>query len=307
MKAPSLFIIPLLVCFGFPSFAQDDLLDMLEEETKQELGGEPVQATFKTQKVINAHSTETVKKKTLDFRIAHRFGSVGTYKGHDLFGLDGSDDIRFSFDYGITENLQVGVGRSKVHELIDGSIKYRPITQTSDNKKPLSLVLLAQIGYTPEKDLNNVYTKGIHRLNYTYQVIIGRKFGSRVSLEVLPTLNHRNLVTEFVNPDNGAVETNNLFSLGAAGRFKITQRTAILIDYFYTFSEYRKNNSAIPFYNPLGLGVEIETGGHVFHITATNVSGIVEGNYLPSVTESWGGLGIKLGFNISRVFNIGKH
>ncbi len=137
-------------------------------------------------------------------------------------------------------------------------------------------------------------------------MIIARKFGQRISIELLPTVTHRNIVRRYLNPDNGAEEQNTIFALGAGGRFKITQRTAILVDYFHVFSKYRQNNSAIPYYNPLGLGIEIETGGHVFHMVATNAAGILEGNYLPYTTESWRGLGIKAGFNISRVFNVGK-
>ncbi|MBL4624818.1 MAG: hypothetical protein JKY42_06725 [Flavobacteriales bacterium] len=288
------------------SFGQDDLMDMLESEAKEELGNEKVKATFKTQRLINAHSTEAVKAKTLDFRVTHRFGSIGLYKAHDLYGMDNVNDIRISFDYGITDNLQIGIARSKRQELIDGSIKYRLLTQTTNNKIPASVVFLGQLGFTPQRDPDSLYLKTVHRFNYTYQLIIARKFGQRISLEIIPTVTHRNVIRRYVNPENGAEEQNTLFALGAGGRFKITQRTAILIDYFYIFSEYRQNNTAMPFYNPLGIGIEIETGGHVFHLVATNAAGIVAGNYLPYNNESWRGLGIKAGFNISRVFNVGK-
>ncbi|MBT6439781.1 MAG: hypothetical protein HOK72_08725 [Flavobacteriales bacterium] len=294
------------IAFSLVSFAQDDLMDMLEAEATEELGNEKVQATFKTQRIINLHSNETVKKKTLDFRVTHRFGSVGLYKAHDLFGMDNVNDIRISFDYGITDYLQIGIARSKRQELIDGSFKFRPFTQTTNNKVPVSLVLLGQIGFTPQRDPDSLYLKTAHRFNYTYQLIIARKFGTRISVEIAPTLTHRNIIRRYVNPDNGAEEQNTMFALGAGGRFKITQRTAVLIDYFYIFSKYRQNNSTTPFYNPLGIGIEIETGGHVFHLVATNAAGIVAGNYLPYNNESWRGLGIKAGFNISRVFNVGK-
>ena len=287
------------------AFAQDDLMNMLEEETKEELGNEKVKATFKTQKLISAQTTETVKAKTLDFRIAHRFGSMGLYHIHGLYGFDFSNDIRMSFDYGITDNLQIGIARSKQNELIDGSIKYRLLTQTVNNKVPVSVAFLAQMAFTPQIDPDSLYLKNVHRLSYTYQLIIARKFGPKISVEILPTINHRNIIRKYVNEDNNdKEETNTMFALGAGGRFKISARTAILIDYFYIVSPYRQNNSG--FSNPLGIGLEIETGGHVFHATLTNAAGLVESNFLPNTTESWKGMGIKLGFNISRVFNIGK-
>jgi hypothetical protein len=292
--------------FSLVSFAQDDLMDMLEAEAAEELGNKKVQATFKTQRLINLHSTETVKKKTLDFRVTHRFGSIGLYKAHDLYGMDNVDDVRISFDYGITDYLQVGIARSKKQELIDGSFKLRPLTQTTNNNIPFSIVLLGQVGFSPQRDPDSLYLKAAHRFNYTYQLIIARKFSPRISVEIAPTINHRNIVRRYVNLDNGAQEQNTLFALGAGGRFKITQRTAILIDYLYIFSNYRQDNTINPFYNPLGIGIEIETGGHVFHIVATNAAAIVTGNYLPYNNESWRGLGIKVGFNISRVFNVGK-
>jgi hypothetical protein len=280
-------------------------MDMLEAETTEELGNEKVKATFKTQKLVSAQTIETVKAKTLDFRVAHRFGSLGLYDIHGLYGFDYSDDIRISFDYGITDNLQVGVARSKRNGLVDGSIKYRPLTQTTNNKIPVSVAFMGQMGFTPQRDPDSLYLKTAHRFSYTYQMIIARKFGPKVSVELIPTINHRNIVRKYVNTENNdAEETNTMFALGAGGRFKITQRTAILIDYFYIFSPYRQNNSA--FSNPLGIGIEVETGGHVFHATVTNAAGIVESNFLPNTTESWKGLGIKLGFNISRVFNVGK-
>ncbi|MBL4652252.1 MAG: hypothetical protein JKY53_05220 [Flavobacteriales bacterium] len=302
MSKISCFCTILFIVFTQISFAQDDLMNMLEEETKEELGNEKVQATFKTQKLISAQTTETVKAKTLDFRIAHRFGSIGLYDIHGLHGFDFSNDIRMSFDYGITDNLQLGIARSKQNELIDGSIKYRLLTQTVNNKIPVSVAFLAQMAFTPQIDPDSLYLKNVHRLSYTYQLIIARKFGPKISVEILPTINHRNIIRKYVN--NDAVEANTMLALGAGGRFKISPRTAILIDYFYIFSPYRQNNSG--FSNPLGIGLEIETGGHVFHATLTNAAGIVESNFLPNTTESWKGLGIKLGFNISRVFNIGK-
>lgn len=289
-----------------PLKAQDDLLLLLENGQEKEKN-EKVTATFKTTKVISAQTIETVKKRTLDFRITHRFGNIGTKSNggaHTLWGFDTSEDIRFSFDYGITDRLQVGVGRSKMKEHLDGSVKYRILEQTKSNSMPISMALYSLMAYTPVKDVDDYYKKTEYRLSYTFQAIIARKFGKRFSFEVLPTLVHRNYVTAFVNAANGAEETNDIFALGVGGRLKLTRRTVLIADYFYNFSDFRINNVDMAHYNPLAIGIEIETGGHVFHMNLTNASGIIENHFIPNTRDTWTKGGYKMGFNISRVFNI---
>ncbi len=304
------------VTLSFGIFAQDDMLGLLDS-----IGGkkthEKVMATFKGSKIINAQSTETVKANTYDFSITHRFGNMGTASnggGHTLYGLDGVTDVRFGFDFGITNDLTIGIGRSKQRELVDGFVKYRMLTQTLDNHIPISLAIYADMGYTPQ--LANQFYSGmaadstfkqndIHRFSYTTQLLIARKFGWRFSMQLIPTYQHRNFILATINSDNGKVETNDLMSMGIGFRFKFTKRFAFIADYFYTFSDYRKNNPVNPFYNPLAVGFEVETGGHVFHLNFTNASGIVENNFIPYTTDNWLKGGYKFGFNVSRVFNIG--
>tara|TARA_B110000879_G_scaffold3082_1_gene4221 strand:+ start:198 stop:1109 length:912 start_codon:yes stop_codon:yes gene_type:complete len=283
--------------------AQDDLLDMLEAEESTK--NYKVGPTWKTMKLVNLHSTSMVKKNGLDFRVTHRFGSIGEKSGggvHNLYGLDISDDIRISFDYGITENLQIGIGRSKYSELIDASIKYKVLAQ-KERKAPLTLVVLGNIATTPQQAVDTRYDDWLNTLSYFSQVIIARKLGDRFSFEFAPSLLYRNLVLKTTDIDGvNAKDENVNISLGFGGRFMITKRVGIIVDYMYTFSEYRSNYRPINYYDPFGVGVEIETGGHVFHITMTNAAGIVENNYIPNTTANWGDGGIKLGFNISRVF-----
>lgn len=220
-----------------------------------------------------------------------------------LWGFDNAENIRFSFDYGITDKLQAGVGRSKTKEHLDGSLKYKLLEQTSKNSMPISLAIYSMMAYTPVRDLENYFIKPEYRLSYTFQTIIARKFGDRFSFEMLPTIVHRNYVTAFVNPHNGAEETNEIFSLGVGARLKLTKRTVLVADYFYVFSDYRLGNTAAPHYNPLGIGLEIETGGHVFYINLTNSSGIIENDFIVDTRDTWTKGGYKLGFNISRIFN----
>jgi hypothetical protein len=277
----------LLTClFSYTVIAQDDLLDEAPKDEK-------IIATFKTTRIVNAHSIETVKKKSLDFRITHHFGDIGGDNGggHSLYGLDNAADIRFGFEYGVTDRFTIGFGRSKIGELLDGYLKFRLLEQTT-KRVPLSITLFTNTGFTPAKNVNKIYDQVANRFSYTFQALIARKFSRKLSLQVMPTLLHRNLV--FNTKDQ-----NDLFSVGLGGRFKITKRFAVLADYFYTFSDFRNNDI---YSAPLGVGIEIETGGHVFHIFCTNNGGIVENNFLPNTTSSWQKGEFKLGFNISRVF-----
>ncbi|MBD78817.1 MAG: hypothetical protein CL840_07845 [Crocinitomicaceae bacterium] len=303
------FLSILLLIFSVNLNAQDDLLDMLEEESDAD-NNEEVFATWKTMKLVNIHSTEMVKKNALDFRVAHRFGNMGVESGggpHSFYGLDNSADIRISFDYGITERWQIGIGRSKYNELIDFSTKYKILAQ-KEKKVPVTIVAYGAAGITPEKDPDTRYDDWQNRMSYFLQVLIARKFGQRFSMELAPSMLHRNMVTKVVDPDgNTLTDENTNYSLGVGARFMITKRVGIIADYVYTFSEFRENYSPRNFYDPFGVGVEIETGGHVFHLTLTNASGLVENNYIPETNDSWAKGGIKLGFNISRVFQLAKH
>jgi len=306
-----------LLALIIPARAQDDLEKMLDSmNSATPPPPEEVTATFKANKIINAHSIETVKGGTLDFRVTHRFGNIGGGSGggaHTLWGFDNSDDIRISFDYGITDHLQVGFARSKRWENLDGSIKWRFLSQTTDNKMPISAVLYSIAAFSPVKEAElylgvdtGIVKKDAHRLSYVTQLIIARKFNWRLSLELIGSYNHRNFVKNYQNTNNGAFDENGLASVGIGGRFKFTKRFSVIFDYFYNFSPYRTDNPSTPYYNPLGVGFEIETGGHVFTLNLTNARGIIENDFLPNTTDDWLQGGFKFGFNISRVFTIVK-
>jgi hypothetical protein len=218
---------------------------------------------------------------------------------HTLYGIENASNIRFSFDYGLTEKLSFGLGRSKMNEHIDAHVKYRFLEQMKGGI-PISAAYFTNAAISPianiaDDDFNN-------RWSYVHQIIIASKLNQRISLELLPTLVHRNYVDQSnLHPDNDSVDENDIYSLGFAGRVKITKRMAFVFDYFLTFSEYR--DASNNFYDALGVGLEMETGGHVFHINVTNSEGIIENDIIPSTHSSWSKGGYKLGFNIARVFS----
>jgi len=307
-------IICLASLLSFNSFAQDDLLDLVKEDPKNE-PAKKVYATFKTTKIVNAQNIETVKKRNLDFRVTHRFGNIYNSSStnalneaaHSAFGLDNSTDIRMSFDYGITDDITIGIGRSKYREMNDATIKWRFLSQKENNKIPVSVCFYGNLGYT-SMTTDNLYagtirpkTNEAHRVQYASQLLIARKFNSWLSLQIMPTYIHRNFIKQQLNTNNGKEDQNALLSIGVGGRLKMSKRMALVVDYFYNFSEYQTNNPNA-YYNPLGVGLEIETGGHVFHVNYTNGAAILESSLLTSTQDTWTKGQIKLGFNISRWF-----
>jgi len=292
--------------------AQDDLLSLVAGEPKKD---EKVYATFKTYRLGNAQTIETVKKNHLDFRIAHRFGNIynsdlanpinETFQS--FFGFDNNQDIRFSLDYGVTDDVTIGIGRSAMGKLIDGSIKWKLLKQTTNFKTPVSITFFGDIGYSfaPTSVIygginKNFETNELHRLNYISQLIIASKLNKAISFEILPTYVHRNFIKQNINTNNDAEDVNGFLSLGVGGRIKVTKRLCVIGDYFYNFNAFYKNNTAAKM--PLSLGVELETGGHVFSLFFTNASGLIENNFIPNTFDSWSKGQVKFGFNISRTF-----
>jgi hypothetical protein len=274
------------------SFAQDEgesLLDLLGEEEITNYAS----ASFKTTRIINAQSIENVAEGVLDFKISHRFGRVNGGLG-EFFGLDQAT-IRLGLDYGITDRLMIGIGRSTVQKAIDGFAKYKLLRQSTGKKNmPISMSLYssvminAQAWANPERE--NYFSS---RLFYTHQILIGRKFSKGTSLMLMPTLVHRNLV------ESTAVE-NDVYALGIGGRQKISNRVAITFEYFYVLPD----QIADIYSNSLSIGFDIETGGHVFQLHFTNSLGMMDKQYITETTGEWGKGDIHFGFNISRVFTL---
>ena len=249
---------------------------------------------FKSSRVINGHSMEFIGKGVLDFRILHRFGPVNDGI-KEFFGLDQAS-MRMGFDYGLSKNFTIGIGRSTLQKEMDGFVKFRPVHQaTGPGGSPISLVLVAGMTViTEENDDSAKEVSFSSRAGYYYQAIIGRKFNQRFTLQLSPTLVHRNEV--LANDDN------DIYALGIGSRFKLSKRIAFVVDYFYIFNGLPKEE----YYNPLSLGVDIETGGHVFQLHFSNATGMNERAFIKETYNDWGKGEIRFGFNLSRVFTIGK-
>ncbi|MCH5719695.1 DUF5777 family beta-barrel protein [Niabella hibiscisoli] len=256
---------------------------------------EPVTGAFKSSRVINGHSMDFIGRNVLDVRILHRFGIIKDGIG-ELFGLDQAS-MRLGFDYGITKNLTIGVGRSTLAKELDGFIKYRPIQQSKGKRNiPVSVILVAGSTIaTAQLASDAALTDTKHRIAYYSQVIIGRKFNDLFSLQLSPTYVHRNAVP-------ATTDFNDTYALGIGSRVKLSKRVAFVADYHYVISGLDKD----AYSNPLSIGFDIETGGHVFQLHFSNATGMNEKAFITNTTNSWGHGEIRFGFNLSRVFTMGK-
>ncbi|ROL58774.1 hypothetical protein D9V86_11565 [Bacteroidetes/Chlorobi group bacterium ChocPot_Mid] len=286
-------IIFLFLLLNLKGRADENLLDELDSISEPKVEYET--SAFKTTRIVSGHSIQSMKEGELEFRISHRFGSVNS--GVDGFwGLDQST-IFLSLEYGITDWLELGIGRTSNEKTVHGFAKIGLLKQSKGEVNiPVSLSYFASAGINtmswndPKRE--NFFTS---RLSFTHQLLIARKFNEYFSLQLTPTLIHLNLVPT-------ALDDNDIFALGIGGRYKITNRVSLNMEYFYVARPTW--NIENDFVNPLSIGVDIETGGHVFQIMLSNSLGMIEKHYIADNTGSWSKGDIHLGFNISRVFTL---
>jgi len=298
-------LIFLLTLFAGKLATAQDTTDLLKGITDDQPQKEYVSSAFKSSRVIMSHSIEMLKPGVMDFRILHRFGNIN--KGpSEFFGLDHANGIRLGLDYGVSKNFSIGIGRSSIEKEIDGFIKYRIIQQaTGPKSSPVSLVVALGSTITTQKLSNFIQindTTAIPRKNlfssrvgYYSQVLVGRKFSEAFSLQLMPTMVHQNLVTHRSDP-------NDIYAVGVGSRVKLSKRISLNIDYYYVINQLENRG----LHNPLSIGFDIETGGHVFQLHFSNAIGMNERVFLTETTNDWGKGDVGFGFNISRAFQIKK-
>jgi Membrane bound beta barrel domain (DUF5777) len=292
----------LILCFD--AFSQDDLMDQLDKETKPTT--DYTTATFKGTRLMNGQTNETIAAKHMNMWIQHRFGRVNTgFEG--FYGLDESR-VRIGFDYGLTDNLMIGIGRSSFEKTSDYFVKYKLLRQSKGAKKmPLSATLLLggainamPTGYTTDMGEVMKFNNNKERQSYFGQLILARKFSESVSIQLMPTFLHNNKTeTAFLE--------NNVFALGFGGRVKVSKRISLNGEYYLAIDPNSDGFLTVAntkkYENSLSFGVDIETGGHVFQLHFTNSRGMIEKQYITGTTGQWSKGDIHYGFNISRVFS----
>lgn len=276
-----------------PLYAQQDLLGMLEEE--QDSKTELVRSTFKGTRLINGHSVETRSAKSLEFLISHRFGTLNS-GSYNFWGLDQAN-IRLGLEYAFTDEFMFGVGRNSFEKTYDSFLKYRLLQQKRGGKSfPFSLTIFTSATVKTLKDA--VFTEDVgfsNRLAFTHQLLLARKLNEAVSIQLMPSLVQFNAIQ--------ATDVNNdIVALGGGGRVKISNRVTLNAEYYYQFQTLNPNT-----FNALAIGVDIETGGHVFQLHLTNSRAMIEKGFIAETTGDFFEGDIHFGFNISRNFQFGKN
>ena len=286
---PSLFVLFVLFFTLHLQAQDDDLLSSLGEEETTTF----TNASFKTNRVINLHSLENTARGVMDFKVSHRFGFVdqGLY---DLFGLDNAS-MRLGFEFGLTDRLAAGFGRASYQKTYDGFVKYKIFRQKTGHQSfPLTVAYVATMAVKTIKLDDTQHPQLFSsRLNYTHQLIIGRKFSDALSFQVTPILVHRNIVPV------QAID-NDLIYVALAGRVKLTKWISVNAEYIPLVA-----GAIDPQYkNSLSLGFDIETGGHVFQLHFTNSTSMSDHSIFSETVGDWGKGQVHFGFNISRVFTL---
>ncbi|MDP3929713.1 MAG: DUF5777 family beta-barrel protein [Bacteroidota bacterium] len=294
----SFIILQFILALTANAWAQEDLLGMLASESDNK--PVPVFATFKSTRVVNGQSIEHVAAKHLNFVILHRFGEVngGAYQ---LWGLDQAN-IRLAFDYGITDKIQVGFARSSFEKTYDGNLKIKLLRQSKGKGgMPVSLGYYGNVAVNtlswdfPQRQ--NFFTS---RLSYVNQIIVAKKFSDKLSLQLVPTLVHYNLVRRTADP-------NTIFALGTAASFKLNRSVRLNLEYYPRLNGRDvPNRAGQKRHDYLGVGFDIETGGHVFQLMLSNSLGMLEQHQIAETTGSWENMAVRLGFNVSRTFSFDK-
>lgn len=269
-------------------------MSLLEKESEDSMAVMYTESTFSSTRIINGHSVELRAPGVLEVLISHRFGCVcGGFD--EFFGLDDAN-TRIALEFGILKNLNIGIGRSTLNKEYDGFIKYKLISQQEGLRNmPFTAVFFSSIAINSTEAPPDQDWDFSNRTSYTYQLLLARKFSSNFSLQLTPTMVHKNLVP-------AASDDNDLYALGIGLRQKVTKRTSLTFEYFYSFNQPDEQD----LHNAVAIGVDIETGGHVFQLHLTNSRAIIENGFVTETTDDFFDGEIHIGFNISRVFNVGK-
>ncbi|RFM29044.1 DUF5777 family beta-barrel protein [Deminuibacter soli] len=285
-----LLCLPLLVLAQRAAAQDSSMLRLLNDSLDVNAGPQKVTGTFKATQIVNTPTIESPARHSLQFIIMHRFGKLNQ-GAYELFGLDNAS-IRFGLDYGLSDRLSVGIGRSSVDKAFDGNIKYK-LLQQNDKNMPFSASIYGLITNYTQRYTDKPYLNARYRTGYTTELLLARKFTRALSLQLTPGWTHLNLVG---TPE----DKNDIFTLGIGGRMKITRRMSINAEYNWL----PKNQVvSVDVHPSLSLGLDIETGGHVFQLVFSNSEGMVGPYYLTKTTGQWKNGDIFFGFNISRAFN----
>lgn len=264
-------------------------------ERKRTVKERPVPDIFWAGNVITHSSVTNVGKNIMNVTIMHSFGE--TNRGiDDLFGLDEQVNVRLGIDYGITDRLSVGFGRSSDEKVYDLRFKYNALRQMTDDSIPLDIAIKGGIGKTTAENQLNFSQD----LNYVATVMFARKFSESLSLQVTPMFSHFNTVRKPRAGNELKNAENNHYGIGLGGQYRFNKRFALNIEYLPVIGDRNFNTN-----NAFSVGVDIETGGHVFQLFLASTKWHLEQYTLARNSNEFFENEFRFGFNVNRIFKIG--
>ena len=280
------FFTALFLSFSVFLFAQNDLLSEIDTDPETPAFSS---AVFKGLKVINFESTKLVAKGGFNFIVSHRFGTVKNgFK--NLFGLDEAV-THLNFVYGVSDRFNISASRSSNQKIYEVGSKFALLKQQA-GKIPFTVA-----GYTSVLANTALSTDNLpklefkHRLSYVAQLLISRKINSELSVIVSPTFFHDNYVTN-------DLQDNSQYGVGFGGRYKLGKRWSVNMEYGVHLN--RAEGSL--YTNPFSIGVDLETGGHVFQLHFTNSQSMNTNGVFGTSTGDWSDSDVYFGFNLARSF-----
>ena len=275
-----------LLIFSLFLYPQEDLLSEIDNEN-QDAAYEI--AIFKGLKVINFESTKLVANKGFSFIVSHRFGTVKD-GFQNLFGLDQAV-THLNFVYGISENVNISASRSSNQKIYELGSKIRLVKQRK-GENPFNIVVYSSVLANTGLDKDNLPNLDFkHRLSYVAQLLVSRKINSKLSFILSPTFFHDNYISN-------DYQNNSQYGIGFGGRYKIAKRWSLNTEYGVHLN--RSDNSL--YNNPFSIGVDIETGGHVFQLHFTNSQSMNTNGVFGTSTGDWTEGDVYFGFNLARSF-----
>lgn len=299
-----------LLFFYLGSAAQNEQL-IIKTPRKEKAEGVKV---FYSQKVINTKTVEVVRKGIMEFNVSHSFGDIAGDAGgiKRFFGLDNASDIRIGFQTGLSDRLNLVTSRTRGAAFIQNQwevgLKYQILRQVeNDPQNPVSLTVFVNDVISSQKrsslaDQENSFENFGDRHSQVIQLLLARKIG-KASFQLNPLYLHTNYVT--------SIDQSGIFALGGAMRVPLSKKLIFIADYFHPFrSADSKDNFAlegVKFFDPLGVGFEVVTEGHTFHLNFTNATELLENRFIRRTVTNWGDGEFRWAFTISRNFVVGKN
>jgi hypothetical protein len=280
--------IALLLTYSNKSIAQEDTTATVVVQSPKK-DKRPVKDVFESGYLINNQTVKVPTAKTLEMVIQHRFGLLNS-KEFDLGGLYAPSNIRIGFNYTLNSRLQLGFGTTKNNKLQDLNWKFAILKQSRSGSIPVCITYFGNAALDARKD---VYPKVADKLSYYHELIIGRKFSKRLSVQISPSISHFNMVDSLVKHDN--------IGLSCGARFKISDAAAITFEYNYNFT--KQDDRVLAVKPNIGIGLEAATSAHVFQVFITTGQSIIGQHNMVYNTNDFGKMAFCIGFNMTRLWN----